>query len=65
MSKFKKGDVVLLKSGGYKMTVSNVDGSTIECTWHVDPKARKAGDPMVMVMTFDEELLDIAAGLGF
>ena len=41
--KFKPGDVVQLKSGGPKMTVSNIDsesgsGTTAWCQWFVDKK---------------------------
>ena len=30
---FKPGDVVTLKSGGQPMTVTAVDGESIECVW--------------------------------
>lgn len=33
---FKIGDKVKLKSGGPIMTVSYVDGESIECTWFVN-----------------------------
>lgn len=52
-SKFEKGDVVLLKSGGPAMTVSRInDGSddpTYECTWFDNDTLRRE--------EFDEDLL--------
>ncbi len=31
----KVGDVVVLKSGGHKMTVASTDGSSVTCDWSV------------------------------
>jgi uncharacterized protein YodC (DUF2158 family) len=33
---FKIGDVVQLKSGGYKMTVEKIFNSNVECVWFGD-----------------------------
>jgi uncharacterized protein YodC (DUF2158 family) len=33
MSVFKPGDVVMLKSGGPKMTVDQLDGAKVWCDW--------------------------------
>ncbi len=42
--KFKVGDVVILKSGGPKMTVEDVEaGDTIVCQWFVDGKKLEYG----------------------
>ncbi len=30
---FKIGDIVRLRSGGPVMTVSGIDGTSVECTW--------------------------------
>lgn len=41
MDGFKVGDVVRLKSGGPKMTVSHIKDGNVWCTWFVgetDPK---------------------------
>ena len=35
---FKPGDVVTLKSGGPKMTVSWVEGNEVGCVWFDGPK---------------------------
>ncbi|HEY0219296.1 MAG TPA: DUF2158 domain-containing protein [Afipia sp.] len=29
----KAGDVVVLKSGGQALTVTSIDGDTVECVW--------------------------------
>ena len=42
--KFKVGDVVILKSGGPKMTVEDVEArDTIVCQWFVDGKKLEYG----------------------
>ncbi len=42
--KFKVGDVVILKSGGPKMTVEDVEGrDTIVCQWFGDSKKLEYG----------------------
>lgn len=33
---FKAGDVVVLKSGGPRMTITSIDRQSAECTWFVD-----------------------------
>jgi len=33
MAKFKKGDIVILKSGGHPMIIKSVQGSKIICIW--------------------------------
>ena len=38
MHDFKDGDVVRLKSGGPKMTVSEVSGSDCNCQWFDEKK---------------------------
>ena len=35
------GDVVVLKSGGPRMTVEYVDGDSVHCTWFDSNKERK------------------------
>lgn len=40
-SVFNSGDVVLLKSGGPKMTVIEDDGDTCECMWFDDKHQKK------------------------
>ena len=37
MNEFKVGDVVMLKSGGPKMTISSIDSNTskIRCVWFI------------------------------
>lgn len=63
MSEFKKGDVVVLKSGGPKMTVSDVanysgmsagpqDG--VECVWFETVRGSKKSNTQV----FDSAVLD-------
>ena len=52
MSQFKVGDVVKLKSGGPKMTVSSIDeDGYIGCTWFIENK--REGD------SFMEATLDL------
>lgn len=63
--KFKVGDLVTLKSGGPKMTVSlviekhisgkRVEGYMCECTWFDK-------DELVQVIEFEEELLVAFSG---
>ncbi|MES2952205.1 MAG: DUF2158 domain-containing protein [Pseudomonadota bacterium] len=60
MAKFKKGDIVLLKSGGPKMTVSEIadygpTGPTegVLCVWFADIK----GVPTAQDKVFDAEVL--------
>jgi uncharacterized protein YodC (DUF2158 family) len=42
---FKAGDVVVLKSGGPKMTVTRVEGSHVFCSWFVGTKSEKGNFP--------------------
>lgn len=53
----KPGDVVRLKSGGPKMTVSKIDGSRLWCEWF-DDKNKHDG------RYFEAHLLEKAGGLG-
>jgi len=39
MSQFKPGDIVVLKSGGPKMTVDSISDNNISCIWFADNKA--------------------------
>lgn len=49
---FKVGEVVKLKSGGLKMTVCEVDGNNITCSWTQDKKVESS--------TFPSAALEIA-----
>lgn len=53
--KFKKGDIVKLKSGGPKMTVddpmSAIGGGTVECQWFAGSKLQQG--------YFDPESLEL------
>ncbi len=65
MAEFKKGDVVQLKSGGPKMTVTNVGNYSegmgmgpedgVACVWFEPGKATKAHEKV-----FDSAVLQIA-----
>jgi len=46
---FKIGDVVVLKSGGPRMTVEKVDGTTVHCKWFEKDKQKQG--------TFDAAML--------
>ncbi|MEN6560098.1 MAG: DUF2158 domain-containing protein [Acidobacteriota bacterium] len=54
---FKKGDVVRLKSGGPKMTVTSIiqDDGSLECTWFPVLAAEKPS-----WYAFDKDALEIA-----
>lgn len=53
---FKKGDIVVLKSGGPQMTVDdpkNYDG-TVRCVWFAGAKRESAGfDPETLIPSED------------
>ena len=56
MAKFKAGDVVVLKSGGPKMTVQGylkTEDTKLSCTWFNDDKERLSDN-------FYESNLDLA-----
>jgi len=38
---FKVGDVVKLKSGGSRMTVSDIDGTDVTCVWFEGTKTQR------------------------
>jgi uncharacterized protein YodC (DUF2158 family) len=40
--KFEIGDVVVLKSGGEKMTVEEIDGDQISCLWSENKRIERA-----------------------
>lgn len=39
---FKVGDVVQLRSGGTRMTLENIDGDQVACTWFEGKKLERA-----------------------
>ena len=51
MAELKKGDVVALKSGGPRMTVSAISGESIKCNWFDNTELREGG--------FDAATLDL------
>jgi len=53
--KFTVGDVVQLKSGGPKMTVTNVLEKSVHTSWFAGSKNEKAIFPFDAVATFQEE----------
>jgi uncharacterized protein YodC (DUF2158 family) len=42
-SKFKSGDVVILKSGGPRMTVKEVNENSIKCIWFNEKHIQQGG----------------------
>ena len=42
---FKKGDVVVLKSGGPCMTVESINAGMIDCVWFLDKKTLRGSFP--------------------
>jgi len=56
MSNFKVGDVVVLNSGGPKMTIESIDSEGCFCRWFIENK--------VEVGTFKAETLKPAPNLG-
>jgi uncharacterized protein YodC (DUF2158 family) len=53
--KLKVGDVVQLKSGGPKMTVTNVLEKVVHTSWFAGSKNEKAIFPFDAVAAFQEE----------
>lgn len=53
--KFKIGDIVQLKSGGPKMTVTDVFENQVRIAWFAGSKNEKAAFPFDAVAIFQEE----------
>lgn len=53
--KFKIGDIVQLKSGGPKMTVTKVLGGVVHTAWFSGSKKEAGAFPFEAVMTYQEE----------
>ncbi len=55
-TKFSKGDVVQLKSGGPRMTVDDLDGNRVGCIWfdREGKPAYRAFDPATVVLASNE-----------
>ncbi len=53
--KFKVGDVVQLKSGGPKMTVTKVVEKFVHTSWFAGSKNENAAFPLDAVSIFQEE----------
>ena len=53
--KFKIGDIVQLKSGGPKMTVTNVLERVVHTAWFAGSKKEMGAFPFEAVMTYQEE----------
>lgn len=53
--KFKIGDIVQLKSGGPKMTVTSVSEDTVVTAWFAGSKKEQGGFPFDAVTIFKEE----------
>ncbi|SDJ92791.1 YodC family protein [Flavobacterium noncentrifugens] len=58
MSNFKVGDVVRLKSGGPKMTISKVYNEMVEATWFLND-IPKVYDFYVNTLEIDDEDDDV------
>ena len=53
--KFKIGDIVQLKSGGPKMTVTQVLESVVHTAWFAGSKKEAGGFPFDAVVFYQEE----------
>jgi len=49
---FTQGDVVLLKSGGVKMTVEQIAGDEISCVWFEGNKAQREIFPAAVLKKY-------------
>jgi uncharacterized protein YodC (DUF2158 family) len=53
---FKVGDVVLLKSGGPKMTVSEIDEDSVFCRWFHNNRVQSACFAPEQLKKVEEEI---------
>lgn len=64
----KPGEVVYLKSGSHKMTISSISGDTVSCYWAIDGKIQGHNFFKEMLTPIDHvsenELLKSNAGKG-
>lgn len=59
MEEFKQGDIVLLKSGGPKMTVESAGDTKVLCVWHDKEKEVTIREdfPKWMIVKFDRNFI--------
>ncbi len=55
-AEFKIGDVVCLKSGGPKMTVTDIDSDVILCVWFNGTEFRQEGCIPEIITVYDTSL---------
>jgi uncharacterized protein YodC (DUF2158 family) len=54
-AKFKIGDIIQLKSGGPKMTITEVDGKHVRTVWFGGSKLENGRFPLEAIAPFKEE----------